>query len=209
MPRLWPPFSLSSPTHLPIPILIRYVDKLMSMVILSLHSGIDFHIAGALQSSTATPHVFAKSSIVFGGCKERPGEVDRGEGPVDCIWLLTIVSCAQVFEADLLENHTTMDRNLPVALKVKSATFRWVTAGLDSDVIPEITEKPETEGESPELDRPNSEDTLTEPFSIQDLSLEIPRGRLVGLVGPVGSGKSSLLQGVSEFLKPLTLLTCA
>jgi ATP-binding cassette subfamily C (CFTR/MRP) protein 1 len=43
----------------------------------------------------------------------------------------------------------------------------------------------------------SSEDTLVGPFTISNLSISIPRGRLVGIVGPVGSGKSSLLQGVS------------
>ena len=36
----------------------------------------------------------------------------------------------------------------------------------------------------------------TKAFMLEDISMEIPRGRLVALVGRVGSGKSSLLQGV-------------
>lgn len=34
------------------------------------------------------------------------------------------------------------------------------------------------------------------PFVLQDISLEVPRGSLVAIVGPVASGKSSLLQGI-------------
>ena len=33
-------------------------------------------------------------------------------------------------------------------------------------------------------------------FNIRDVSLTIPRGQLVAIVGPVGSGKTSLLQGL-------------
>lgn len=35
-----------------------------------------------------------------------------------------------------------------------------------------------------------------EPFKMDGLNLEIPRGQLCAIVGPVGSGKSSLLQGL-------------
>jgi len=33
-------------------------------------------------------------------------------------------------------------------------------------------------------------------FQIKDITIEIPRGMLVAVVGPVGSGKTSLLQGL-------------
>lgn len=33
-------------------------------------------------------------------------------------------------------------------------------------------------------------------FKLNDVNMEIPRGKLVAIVGPVGSGKSSLLQGI-------------
>ncbi|KAK0545187.1 hypothetical protein OC846_005775 [Tilletia horrida] len=45
-----------------------------------------------------------------------------------------------------------------------------------------------------------TEDELTDepehkPFKLSHLNLTIPRGKLIGIVGPVGCGKSSLLQG--------------
>ena len=33
-------------------------------------------------------------------------------------------------------------------------------------------------------------------FEIQEISMGVPRGQLVAIVGPVGSGKTSLLQGL-------------
>ena len=33
-------------------------------------------------------------------------------------------------------------------------------------------------------------------FKVQNVDLAIPRGKLVAIVGPVGSGKTSLLQGI-------------
>ena len=33
-------------------------------------------------------------------------------------------------------------------------------------------------------------------FKVEDVSMSVPRGQLVAIVGPVGSGKTSLLQGL-------------
>ncbi|KDN49338.1 hypothetical protein RSAG8_02040, partial [Rhizoctonia solani AG-8 WAC10335] len=38
--------------------------------------------------------------------------------------------------------------------------------------------------------------SIKEPFKMNNINLEIPRGQLCAIVGPVGSGKSSLLQGL-------------
>ena len=35
-----------------------------------------------------------------------------------------------------------------------------------------------------------------EPFKVKNVSMSVPRGKLVAVVGRVGSGKSSLLQGL-------------
>lgn len=41
-------------------------------------------------------------------------------------------------------------------------------------------------------------------FRVHDIDLSIPRGQLVAIVGPVGSGKSSLLQGLVGDMKRLS-----
>lgn len=109
---------------------------------------------------------------------------------------------SDVFEAETMEARSTVDLSLPVAIRVQDATFRWVTAGgPGEEASPPVSSKQEkTKGKVAQPKR--SLDTLVPPFVIEHLTLLVPRGRLVGIVGPVGSGKSSMLQGVSR--GPLT-----
>jgi ATP-binding cassette, subfamily C (CFTR/MRP), member 1 len=49
----------------------------------------------------------------------------------------------------------------------------------------------------------------THVFQVRNVTMHIPRGHLVAIVGPVGSGKSSLLQGlVSNVKSSLAFLFC-
>ena len=50
----------------------------------------------------------------------------------------------------------------------------------------------------PQVEKPVNEKTpaVKEPFKMDGLNLGIPRGQLCAIVGQVGSGKSSLLQGL-------------
>lgn len=43
----------------------------------------------------------------------------------------------------------------------------------------------------------------SKPFTLSDISLEIPRGSLTAIVGPVGSGKSSILQALMGDMKQI------
>lgn len=91
-----------------------------------------------------------------------------------------------------------MDRGLDVALRLFKVTFRWATL-LDESSI-------DNEGkDSLESDREGA-NRKDEGFSLRNLDLSIPRGHLVALVGRVGSGKSSLLQGVSGSVSILLTL---
>lgn len=85
-----------------------------------------------------------------------------------------------------------------MALGLSKVTFRWATL-LDESSI-------DNEGkDSLESDRKGA-CRKDEGFSLRNLDLAIPRGRLVALVGRVGSGKSSLLQGVSGLASALLTL---
>ncbi|KAF5359779.1 hypothetical protein D9756_003206 [Leucocoprinus leucothites] len=75
-----------------------------------------------------------------------------------------------VFEAEFMPDDTVViDSTQEYALDVQDATFEWE----------------ETEGE-----------TSTKPFQVQDVTMQVKRGTLTAIVGRVGSGKSSLLQGL-------------
>lgn len=65
------------------------------------------------------------------------------------------------------------------------ARFGGVKAITESAPVPQV--------EKPLIEKPS---TIKVPFKMNGLDLEIPRGQLVAIVGPVGSGKSSLLQGL-------------
>ena len=100
-----------------------------------------------------------------------------------------------VFEAETMKATTIIEPDLDVAVRVKNATFTWASATPPEDSLPTDMRKVD-EKRAEVVDEKNSADTLVEPFAITDLNLEIPRGRLVGIVGSVGSGKSSLLQAL-------------
>lgn len=109
-----------------------------------------------------------------------------------------------VFEAELLEETLVVDENLEWALDVDRASWTWDAPPEQvndkkkkptdnrrfSRMGPKANEKP-TE-KSPE-EKAKEEEKI---FKVRDVSLKIPRGKLVALVGPVGNGKSSLLQGL-------------
>ena len=117
----------------------------------------------------------------------------------------------------MLEKTHEVDVNLPVAIEVKGASFTW-----DTPPPEELDEKNKTKEKSrfssqfhsskknaeveaatnytnarSEVEkarlRVEEEDRV---FQLGNISMEIPRGMLVAVVGPVGSGKTSLLQGL-------------
>lgn len=76
-----------------------------------------------------------------------------------------------------LETDLVQDEKLDVAIRVDNASFTW------------------SHGRS----QPSRSEKLTsssEAFTLRNISFEIPHGQLIAIVGGVGSGKSSLLQGL-------------
>ncbi|KAL7419852.1 hypothetical protein Q5752_005768 [Cryptotrichosporon argae] len=110
----------------------------------------------------------------------------------------------EVFEADIMEPSDPIDPNLDVAIRAKNATFVWAAARVDEEVgagkggkgkggkgrpgSKKDDAKKQAGQAEPKPDGP--------PFAIENINFEVPRGRLVAIVGAVGSGKSSLLQGM-------------
>ena len=116
-----------------------------------------------------------------------------------------------MFEAELLEKTHTIDPTLDVALEVKGASFTWDSPPLD---LEGKSAKKDTFGRpmiQPSKFEPNIKAAVEKKpsdnlhvhekneervFKVQDVTMSVPRGQLVAIVGPVGSGKTSLLQGL-------------
>ena len=114
----------------------------------------------------------------------------------------------------MLEKTHKVNEDLPVAIEVKSATFTWDTPPPDESDVKNKTKKKSGKSTQFHSSRYNSKDESTtneksqveksrpeveeedRVFQVRDISMEIPRGMLVAVVGPVGSGKTSLLQGL-------------
>jgi ABC-type polysaccharide/polyol phosphate transport system ATPase subunit len=89
-----------------------------------------------------------------------------------------------------METDRPISSSLDVALRLSGVTFRWAIAQAEGS---EYTASKETTEQTKSAEK-------LESFSLDNIDMEIPRGKLVALVGRVGSGKSSLLQGVSRFM---------
>lgn len=112
---------------------------------------------------------------------------------------------SHVFRAELISRDTlVIDKDQEFALLTKDATFEWESHEKDSS---EAFISKGTRGGGPPRGRDRSvkEDTAKERpapekdeplFQVKNVTMTIPRGQLVAIVGPVGSGKSSLLQGL-------------
>lgn len=99
-----------------------------------------------------------------------------------------------VFEAETLDDTFDREDDLDVAVEVKNVSFTWDAPP------PEAAEakkgkkdkKDKKKKGKPEVDSSSTD----EVFELKDISLSIPRGQLVAIVGAVGAGKTSLLQGM-------------
>ncbi|CAA7266944.1 unnamed protein product [Cyclocybe aegerita] len=111
-----------------------------------------------------------------------------------------------VFEAELLEKTHTVDENLKVAIEVKDASFTWDSpppeeeskskkrGGRQSSKA-KARAKVDAAAKQKQLDDKAKSDEEN-VFKVRDINMSIPRGQLVAVVGSVGSGKTSLLQGL-------------
>jgi ABC-type glutathione transport system ATPase component len=119
-----------------------------------------------------------------------------------------------VFEAELLEKTHTLDQTLDVAIEVQGASFTWDSPPPDADkgklgrkstagghmmqssakakAVAGAAEKKRTD----DIDEKAKNEEEQRVFNVQDISMSVPRGQLAAIVGPVGSGKTSLLQGL-------------
>lgn len=108
----------------------------------------------------------------------------------------------ELLEADLRSDESRVDPSLDVAVRATDATFQWMTAASEENEKPLNRKKEKSHrGEKKESPSGDSTPKQQEPFSIPNLTMEIPRGKLVAIVGSVGSGKSSILSGLIGEMK--------
>jgi ABC-type glutathione transport system ATPase component len=106
----------------------------------------------------------------------------------------------KVFEAETLDETLVINDKMDVAVRADGASFTW-------DSPPPRPEDPKKKGKGGKMGmkknkRKRAETPPEAPvddaniFKVLDVDLEIPRGQLVAIVGAVGVGKTSLLQGL-------------
>ena len=125
----------------------------------------------------------------------------------------------ELFEAESLPDERVEHVELVNALELDEASFVWDTPppeseggrgegkeakdpmkgkeGVDTTIVPKCGPVPGSSRVSTSQEPEKGERV----FKIQKTSLMIPKGRVVAIVGPVGSGKSSLLQGLIGEMK--------
>ncbi|KAK4700227.1 hypothetical protein P7C70_g6022, partial [Phenoliferia sp. Uapishka_3] len=104
-----------------------------------------------------------------------------------------------VFTAETLEETFLVDCEAKHALLVENASFTWETSSKPEEKLlgKSAVKKAKLKAKEEKEDAIVSEDTAnTVPSSLADVSMVVPRGDLWIVCGPVGSGKSSLLQGL-------------
>ena len=126
----------------------------------------------------------------------------------------------QVFEAESLPDEQVRDIEIKNALELDDASFTWDAPppepeggkgkGKDKSKAAKELKKdkngkrksgtiattPDSVPGSSRVSTAHEPEKAEEVFKIQKTSLKIPKGQVVAIVGPVGSGKSSLLQGL-------------
>jgi ABC-type glutathione transport system ATPase component len=109
-----------------------------------------------------------------------------------------------VFEAELITETYIHDPSLPVAVEIKDASFTWDSPppdtpsdeGKDTSKGGKHEANKQKEATGDTTDPSVSEKREAKVFNLDKINIEIPRGILMAIVGPVGAGKSSLLQGM-------------
>lgn len=101
-----------------------------------------------------------------------------------------------VFEAETLTETLVIDEALKPALEVKNATFTWDAPPPDAVEKKKSKRNHKDKSKGPALSVPDADKDQENPFHITNISMSVPRGKLVAIVGAVGCGKTSLLQGI-------------
>lgn len=99
-----------------------------------------------------------------------------------------------VFVSEVLSDVRKIDTDLNVALQIENASFVW-----DGSAPGETIYKKKGQLKNHDKSEDPVSPTILLPedtYKLQSINVSIPRGQLCAIVGSIGSGKSSLLQGM-------------
>ena len=99
-----------------------------------------------------------------------------------------------VFTAEIKTEDLVIDPDLPSAVEVSDASFTWDTPPPEVETGKKARAKAKKAAKSKDIQ--DADAAREKPFEVTGIDLKIPRGSLVAIVGPVGAGKTSLLQGL-------------
>ncbi|KAH8989225.1 ABC transporter [Lactarius hatsudake] len=104
----------------------------------------------------------------------------------------------ECFTAELVSEAFVPDSNLKDAVEIDNASFTWDIPPPDPSECKEDKGKRKSRSDHHSKPAPVSESKGVKEvlFKLKHINLRVPRGQLVAIVGAVGSGKTSLLQGL-------------
>ena len=104
----------------------------------------------------------------------------------------------ECFTAELVTETLVQDPNLKHAVEIDNASFTWDGPPPDAEGKADKGKKKRRSDPSPgPVISPEPKEAQEEvQFNLKHIDLSVPRGQLVAIVGAVGSGKTSLLQGL-------------
>ncbi|KZP02968.1 hypothetical protein FIBSPDRAFT_769650 [Athelia psychrophila] len=102
-----------------------------------------------------------------------------------------------VFEAETLTETQVQDPSISCAVEIAGAEFSWDTPPLQTEDLKKSKRAQKKLAHAPPAAQAKPKQAREDvPFTVKSTDLSIPRGQLIAIVGPVGAGKTSLLQGL-------------
>jgi ABC-type multidrug transport system fused ATPase/permease subunit len=101
----------------------------------------------------------------------------------------------ECFTAELISETYQRDPDLPYAVEIENASFTW--DGPPPEEGKDGKEKKKHRRRSKQVPASAPTEVKEEVlFKLRHIDIKVPRGQFVAIVGAVGSGKTSLLQGL-------------